>query len=407
MKRILALILALLLALTACTANNTNNNETTEEGSESSSEISNERFASLDNIDWSYSMPEFSGLNDELLLRYMEDEVYSQVVSSLDSTEYIVERVSATYLSKEYLEELAYNSQSNIFFGYSLSDLDAYFGDTKYVFTMGEDGQTTVQELISIAEEDYYNKIITNVAIGAGVILVCVVITVATEGAGAPAAAAIFAASAKTAATCALSGMVISGVSAGLIKAYQTGGDVNETLKSAAIAGSEGFKWGAIGGAVSGGAREAFVLAKATANGLTMNQVALIQQESGYPLELIREFHSIDEYSVFKAANLKPYPINGQTALIRTDIDPLLKDEFGVTNLDRMLSGKSPISSLGETFELHHVGQSNDGVLAILTTSEHDNAALHGFKAVSEIDRTAFAKIRSDFWKSYANLLVK
>ena len=55
---------------------------------------------------------------------------------------------------------------------------------------MGEDGQTTVQELISIAEEDYYNKIITNVAIGAGVILVCVVITVATEGAGAPAAPA-------------------------------------------------------------------------------------------------------------------------------------------------------------------------------------------------------------------------
>ncbi len=287
-----------------------------------------------------------------------------------------------------------------------MSDLDQFFGDTKYVFTTEEDGQTVVKKLTSVPEEEYYNKIIKNVAIGAGVILVCVVITVATEGAGAPAAAAIFAASAKTAATCALSGMVISGVSSGLVKAYQTG-DLNESLKAAAVSGSEGFKWGAIGGAVSGGAREAFVLSKATANGLSLNDVARIQNESGYPLELIREFHTMDEYTVFRNADLFPYPINGQTALIRADIDPYLKDEFGVTNLSKMLEGKAPISNTGETFELHHIGQNNDGILAILTSSEHDSQALHGFKAFSEIDRNAFAKIRSDFWKSYAELIMR
>ena len=190
------------------------------------------------------------------------------------------------------------------------------------------------------------------------------------------------------------------------MRAYQTGGDINETIKTAAVSGSEGFKWGAISGAVSGGVREAFVLSKATVNGLTMNEVALIQKESRYPLEIIREFHSYDEYTVFKTANLMPYPINGKTALIRVDIDPNLKDEFGVTNMERMLSGKSPISASGETFELHHIGQANDGTLAILTTSEHDNAALHGFKAISEINRNEFNNtIRKDFWKSYAKII--
>ncbi len=402
MKRILTVFLSLLIILTACT----NQNVPVQTDSETSGAAVNDEQITIDEIDWQSSAPEFTGLNDELLLRYMEDEIYSQIVSEINSTDFIVERVNAVYLSKEYLEETAYNSQANIFFGYKLSDLDAYFGDTKYVFTVGENGQTVVQELVSIAEADYYDQIIKNVAIGAGVILVCVVITVATEGAGAPAAAAIFAASAKTAAACALSGMVISGVSSGLVRAYQTGGDINETIKTAAVSGSEGFKWGAISGAVSGGVREAFVLSKATANGLTMNEVALIQKESRYPLEIIREFHSYDEYTVFKTANLMPYPINGKTALIRVDIDPKLKDEFGVTNMERMLSGKSPISASGETFELHHIGQANDGTLAILTTSEHDNAALHGFKAISEINRNEFNNtIRKDFWKSYAKII--
>ena len=136
-----------------------------------------------------------------------------------------------------------------------------------------------------------------------------------------------------------------------------------------------------------------------------MNEVAAIQKESRYPLEVIREFHTVDEYTVFKNANLTPFSINGQTALIRTDINPYQTDEFGVTNLERMLNGKAPLSSTGETFELHHIGQNNDGVLSILTSSEHDSSALHGFKAISEIDRAEFAKVRSQFWKTMGQLL--
>ena len=89
-------------------------------------------------------IPDFQGLDDPALLRYVQDDVYDELVDSLDSDEYFVENVSAVYVSKEYLEELAFNSQSNIFFGYTLEELDEQFQGTRYVFTMAEDGGTGV-----------------------------------------------------------------------------------------------------------------------------------------------------------------------------------------------------------------------------------------------------------------------
>lgn len=49
-------------------------------------------------------------LNDPELLRYIEDNMYAELVAELDSDEYFVQNVSASYLSKEYIEELEYNS---------------------------------------------------------------------------------------------------------------------------------------------------------------------------------------------------------------------------------------------------------------------------------------------------------
>ena len=61
------------------------------------------------------------------LLPYLEDSIYSELVTALNSEDYFVENVNAIYISKEYLEEVAYNSQENIYFGYTLSELDSYF----------------------------------------------------------------------------------------------------------------------------------------------------------------------------------------------------------------------------------------------------------------------------------------
>ncbi len=144
---------------------------------------------------------EFSGMNDEALLTYVEDLVYTETINNLQSDEYVVEEVRAVYLSKEYLEEVAYNSQSNLYFGYTIAELNQFFQDNRYVFTLSEEGTTTVQELQEIEETDS-ETILKNVAIDTGVILVCVTVSTVSAGVGAPAAVtAIFAASAQTATT--------------------------------------------------------------------------------------------------------------------------------------------------------------------------------------------------------------
>ena len=344
----------------------------------------------------------FESLNDSELLTYVEDNVYDGLVEQLNSDGYFVENVSAVYISQEYIDELTFNSQSNIFFGYTLAELDEAFQGTRYVFTLGDEGDTVVT-----AFEDYddtYEQVIKNVAIGTGVILVCVTVSVVSGGVGAPAVSMIFAAAAKSGTVFALSSGAFSGIAAGITTGIQTG-DMEQAKKAAALAGSEGFKWGAIIGTISGGASEAIALKGATMNGLTMNEAATIQKESKYPIEIIKQFHTTEEYEAIKAANLKPYMINGKTALIRSDIDLNLVDELGRTNLQRMSVGLSPLDANGMSYELHHIGQNADATLAILTQAEHDNAALHGFKAISEIDRLQFAKQRKLFWKAMAKLL--
>ena len=65
-------------------------------------------------------------------------------------------------------------------------------------------------------------------------------------------------------------------------------------------------------------------------------------------------------------------------------------EDAGRNNFVRLSKGLNPIDSSGNTFQWHHIGQNNDAALALLTATEHDAGALHGFKVVSEIDRTAF-----------------
>lgn len=202
----------------------------------------------------------FNGLNDPALLSYVEDAMTAEIAASFDSDDYIVEDVSAVYISQEYLDGLAYNSQMNVFYGYTLADIDAQFSGTRYIFTLGDNKETVVQPFE--AYDDTYEKVLRNVAIGTGVILICVTVSVVTAGAGVPAVSMVFAAAAKTGTSFALSSGAISAAAAGIVTGYQTG-DFDQALKAAALSGSEGFKWGAITGAVAGGTRQAIALHKA------------------------------------------------------------------------------------------------------------------------------------------------
>ena len=333
---------------------------------------------------------------------------------SLDSEEYIVENVSAVYISKEYLEEVAFNSQSNVYFGYTLAELDELFQGTRYIFTLSDDGTTTVKELEEI-EDVSTETMLKNVAIGTGVILVCVTVSAVSAGVGAPAVSMIFAASATTASSFAVSSAVFGGVSAGVVRGIETG-DFHEAMEAAAVGATEGFKWGAISGAIVGGGGKAFQLMRATKGGLTMNQAAVIQKESNLPIEVISQLHSMDEYAVYQKAGLKTMMVDGRTALVQNiDLDYVstLADGTEITNLGRMQRGMKPLDpATGKAYELHHVGQNNDGVLAVLTQGQHRGegnfAKLHKIWNDSGVDHgAAWNKKGLDFWKSYAAQCVK
>ena len=261
MKRLIAAILSCCIFLTGCTVSDTTSQNSST--SEIISELSESADTSTEEGDAGFNTkpsvtPVFNALNDSELHRYLEDDVYAQLIDLFDSDDCFVEDVQVQYLSKEYLEELEYNSKENIFFGYSLSALVEALGDTKYVFTLGDDGQTTIAPFEEY--DDTFDKVIKNVAIGTGVILLCVTVSIVTAGVGAPEAiTAVFAASAKTGATMALSGALFSGVTDGIITGVQTN-DFEAAKKAALVGASDVFKWGAISGAVIGGVGEALTL---------------------------------------------------------------------------------------------------------------------------------------------------
>lgn len=483
MKRIIALVLAFSLILSGCSTSSASKN-TSETETEKATETSSTTVASVEEsnpveeaateeepvsettqeateiepVDSKVPAPEpvFTSLNDPVLLNYVENTVYTDVSKQLGDG-YRVENVSTAYISKEYLEELAYNSQSNVFFGYSLADLDAQFQGTRYVFALDENNETTV-----VPFEDYddtYEQVLKNVAIGTGVILVCVTVSVVSGGAGAPAVSMIFAASAKSGAIFATSSGALSAVIAGTVTGIQTK-DFDQAIKAGALAGSESFKWGAISGSILGGGSELVMLKTAARGGLTMDEAAIIIKDTNLPANFVQQIHSMDEYyelleiaeasglaiqdmsaicmttgypleivklfksteeSViyFEKAGLYSETINGQAVLIRS-IDLSYESELAgqmVTNLQRMQQGYAAIDpATGQAFQLHHIGQSVDSPLAILSQFEHtgggNNAILHdvniadGAGVHSLISDAEWAVQREEFWEALAAFFV-
>ena len=420
MKRMIALVLSCCLFLSACSqaVDSSASPKVEINPSADSPTITSESFSDLDEPDFSEdasmvptefqtTIPEYNNLNDPALLSHVEDSVYAELVKNLEDG-YFVQNVGAVYVSKEYLEEISYNSKSNVFFGYTLAELDEQFQGIRYVFTLSDEGRTTVEPFEEY--DDTYERVIKNVAIGSGVILICVTVSVISGGVGAPAISMIFAASAKTGTTMALSSGGIGALASGIVTGIQTQ-DFDEAVKAAALAGSEGFKWGAISGAIAGGVSEAVALKGATLNGLTMDEAAILQRE-GYPLDVIKEFRSMEQYNICKDAGLSPQMVNGNTALIR-DIDLDFVDEMGRTNLERMQQGLAALDpATGESYQLHHIGQQADSTLAILTRAEHmqggNNTIWHELGEATQVHGpgNTWDSQRQAFWKSLAASLL-
>ena len=124
MKRFIAALLSVVMVLTGCSQ------PQSEVISEESISAETTEAITLEDLE-----PQYNSLDDEQLLAHIEDLVYRDTVEAINSDEYFVENVSVVYVSKEYLEEVAFNSESNIYFGYTLAELDEIFQGTRYIFT--------------------------------------------------------------------------------------------------------------------------------------------------------------------------------------------------------------------------------------------------------------------------------
>ena len=429
MKRIMAAVLVLSVFLTGCTVSNnqcssvsaesttvnttdistsektfeSSSNETTTVSTtgSSSDETQSGNTDSSDYIDEQAKNMNFRSLGDPELLKFMEGSVYAHLVDQMGK-DVCIDNVSAIYLSQEFIDELTYNSKANVFFGYTLKELDEQFKGQSYLFTV-ENGQTVVKPRSPY--DDTYDKMIRNVAIGTGVILICVTISVVTYGAGAPAASAIFACAAKSGTIMGLSSGTISGVATGVTTGVRTG-DWEKAKKEGALAASESFKFSVIAGTIMGGAGEAVGLhnvAKATK--LSMDQVAIIQRETKLPLQFIKHFDDFKQYEIIRGQKLKGVIINGKQAIVREiDLNP--------TNLERMRQGLAPLDPSGKAYELHHLKQDPSGILAILTQEEHRGAGnmsiWHKIVDGSEVDHgSEWIKTTKAFWKAYYKMVAK
>jgi hypothetical protein len=261
MKRLISILLCCAFVLSACTPKNVVVSQSSEPVQATIKSPSPDSELNGDGTtDLTYELPVFSdtSLNDDDFLYLLEYDIMTQLE---DNERIIIDSVESVFVSQEYIDELEYNSQENIYYGYKLSELDEQFGDIEYAFTVEEDN-TIVVPVIADNYDNTLNTVIKNTAVGAGVIMLFVTASVVTGGVGTPVNVStlhlIFTYAAKSAKI----GAAIDTASGGLFDGAKElgnqlskGNEVNwsELGKVAAVGSSKGFKWGAIVGAVTGG----------------------------------------------------------------------------------------------------------------------------------------------------------
>lgn len=361
------------------------------------------------------SEPVFTGLNDQALLEYIEDNIYASIIDNLNSDEYYIEKVSTQYVSKEYLEELEYNSKDNIYFGYNLKALEEQFQGTSFVFVPDEANNKTIVKQFE-KYDDTFDVAVKDLATGSGVILTLVTISAISAKAGNVPMCILFASYAADAAKMASSYGALGGTAAGLIEGIQTK-DKDQALKAAVSQGSHDFKWAAImAPAVS--VTETGIIAKQLSglklNGLTYKEAVAIQKKTHYPTSVICKMQNVKEYKVYKKLKLTSHRLKKGEWFIGKKIDLDTPFEFTskgktitTTNRQRIKDGLVPIDiKTGQKIELHHIGQELDSPFALLTEGDHDrfSSILHtkNKKGVhSQLSDAEWTKIRQTFWKDY------
>lgn len=186
-------------------------------------------------------------MSDADFVKKLEDAIYQLIVKDLDENgnrkDLQVQDVKAVYLSKEYLEQYAYNTKETKFFGTTLGELEKKFDKQKYVFDIDENGKT-----VSHAVDDFDNTFdeVTQAALlGTGAILISVTIVCATGGAP---VTALVACTANSAPAITANQAHLALLAASSAIAIFDDGDVGNTAKDIAFDTGSDFVMQAIGG---------------------------------------------------------------------------------------------------------------------------------------------------------------
>ena len=103
-----------------------------------------------------------------------------------------------------------------------------------------------------------------------------------------------------------------------------------------------------------------------------------------------------------------PVSFKGNRVFQRNDFfDPRFIDGLGRSNIQRMRKGLAPIGNDGKSINLHHLTQRENGGIAELTQTFHQQYSrvihINSNKIPSGIDRGAFGRWRKSYWKNRAN----
>ena len=189
-------------------------------------------------------------ISDAGFVENLQDSVYNLIVDDLDesgNTQQVeVQEVKAVYLSKEYIEQYSFNSKETKFFGSTLGELEAKFGDQKYVFDIDENGKTVCHAVDDF--DDTFDQVTKVALVGTGVILISVTIVCVTGGAP---VTALVACTGSSAGAITANQAHIALMAASAAVAIFDDGDVGNAAKDIAFDTGSDFIMQAIGGATT------------------------------------------------------------------------------------------------------------------------------------------------------------
>ena len=141
---------------------------------------------------------------------------------------------------------------------------------------------------------------------------------------------------------------------------------------------------------------------------------ATLALKTGWSREIVQAITSKEEGDFYRKTGLYEDRVNGRPVLKNPLVDSQIDDDncsntwygkehpsyCGWTNSDLIGEGYPPHDEVGDTIELHHIGQHPDSPLAELTWRQHmgNSRLLHHYGTESEIDRPEFDTHRSSYW---------